>query len=366
MSIFELQNFYKESISVATGAGTGKIYVTTKPVPTNGILVISPGNESLREIIRYTGTGTDSNGDYVNVTNIAHRGMGGTVSQAHEVGEPVRMNYTAEHQAEIDNIINAIVAAGAPDSSTTVKGIVKLSSAPADPAEPIAVGDNDPRLNATTGLTANQQNALAGGGDFGAPSGTNKFATEEFLRAPSKSPTVQVFTASGAWTKPAGLKYIVVEQQAPGGNGDNVGAGGGSGGYAKKIIPASSLAGSETVTIGATTTFGSFITTTAGADASGGTPGAAGTASGGDINIAGQQGQRGQAFSAPSSSNTIYDGGDGGSSPLGMGGKGTRHSGSPGSWTSGNNATSGRGYGAGGGDNQSGSGGIIIVYEYYV
>lgn len=152
MAISELQNFFKTKVKVATGAGTGNIYVDTKPTPTNGFLVISPGSESLREIIKYTGTGTDGTGDYVTISNIADRGLGGTTAQAHAVGEAVRMNYTAEHQQEIDDTISAIVAAGAPNASTTVKGISKLSTAPADPADPIAVGDNDPRLTVPAGF----------------------------------------------------------------------------------------------------------------------------------------------------------------------------------------------------------------------
>ena len=55
--------------------------------------------------------------------------------------------------------------AGAPgttsDASTTVKGIVKLATAPVSPTEPIAVGDNDPRLDAAADLAAH----LADGAD---------------------------------------------------------------------------------------------------------------------------------------------------------------------------------------------------------
>lgn len=147
MAISTLQNFYKETIAVACTTGATNIYVTTKPTPTNGYLVISSGTESLREIIKYTGTGTDGTGDYVTVASAGDRGLGGTTDQAHEVGETVRMNYTAEHQTEIDDAINAIVAGGAVDASTTNKGISKLSVAPASATEPIAVGDNDPRLS---------------------------------------------------------------------------------------------------------------------------------------------------------------------------------------------------------------------------
>ena len=181
MAISELQNFYKETVAVDCTTGATNIYVSTKPTPINGYLVISPGNESLREIIKYTGTGTDGTGDYVTIALAGDRGLGGTTDQAHISGEAVRMNYTAEHQQEIDDTINAIVAAGAPNASTTVKGISKLSAAPADAAEPIAVGTNDTRMNVGAGMTVDEKAALAGGGAFGTPDTDNKFLTEDIV-----------------------------------------------------------------------------------------------------------------------------------------------------------------------------------------
>ena len=161
MAISTLQNFYKETVAVDCTTGATNIYVSTKPTPINGYLVISPGSESLREIIKYTGTGTDGTGDYVTIALAGDRGLGGTTDQAHIAGEAVRMNYTAEHQQEIDDTIEAIVQAGAPNASTTVKGISKLSAAPADAAEPIAVGTNDTRMNAGAGVTATQAQFIA-------------------------------------------------------------------------------------------------------------------------------------------------------------------------------------------------------------
>ena len=57
------------------------------------------------------------------------------------------------------------------DASTTVKWPVKLSVAPASPTNPIAVGDNDPRVP-----TQGENDAMAG--TYGTPSSTNKFVTE--------------------------------------------------------------------------------------------------------------------------------------------------------------------------------------------
>jgi microcystin-dependent protein len=160
MAISTLQNFYKETVAVACTTGATNIYVTTKPTPTNGYLVISAGTESLREIVKYTGIGTDGTGDYVTIALAGDRGLGGTTNQTHAVRETVRMNYTAQHQTEIDDAINAIVAGGAVDASTTNKGISKLSVAPASATEPIAIGDNDPRVGTQSNLVTTDEKAF--------------------------------------------------------------------------------------------------------------------------------------------------------------------------------------------------------------
>lgn len=146
MSISTIQNFYKETITRAvTLTGATNIYVSALPTPDEGYVVISPSSSSLREIVYYTAKGTDSNGTYLTVT-LANRGLGGTTAQTHAIGEPVRMNVTAEHIQEISDAIDQIVASGAQNASTITKGISKLSVAPASATEPIAVGTNDPRV----------------------------------------------------------------------------------------------------------------------------------------------------------------------------------------------------------------------------
>lgn len=70
---------------------------------------------------------------------------------------------------------------------------------------------------------------------------------------------VTIFTSSGTYTKPAGLKRMKVTLVAGGGGGGGcdaisgsiAGFGGSAGGISVKVIEAASLASSETVTIGA-------------------------------------------------------------------------------------------------------------------
>jgi len=148
-----LQNFYKATVSVEWSTGIGNFSVSVAPTPTSGWIVISPNNANLREIVRYTAVGSDSNGPFVTV---AERGVGGTTEQTHEIGEPVRMNITAEHWEQFnaetqdaldqmtDDIANISVAAGNVKASAVVYGNTKLSVAPVSADDPIAVGINDP------------------------------------------------------------------------------------------------------------------------------------------------------------------------------------------------------------------------------
>lgn len=207
------------------------------------------------------------------------------------------------------------------------------------------------------------------------------------------SVSIQTFTASGTWTKPAGLLFAVVEVQGPGGGSggcsaasSNIGIGGGSGGggYAKKLYMASELSATETVTIGAVGTGGAAgnnsgtaggnsvfkaITANGGALGAGDTAstaaaallgGAGGTATGGDVNISGGSGLVGYR-----NSGTIGYSSIGGISVMGMPAVAVKNQ------AAGN---SGTGYGQGargayctGATPQAGAdggAGIIIITEY--
>ena len=208
-------------------------------------------------------------------------------------------------------------------------------------------------------------------------------------------PTVQTFTASGTWTKPAGCKRIRVRAVGGGGGGGGavstasncqLGSGGASGCWTEGIFDVTGTS-SVTVTIaaagaagstaggnggtGGTTTFGALLSASGGGGGNvlasgntvavqlGGAP--SGGASGGFFNTVGAAGQvciRSSAF--------VGAGGIGASSPFGGGGNGS------GSQSNGGAAS---GFGAGGGGAASfsttgqsggaGSPGLVIVEEFY-
>lgn len=122
---YTVQNFYKSTLSQDWSIGTGNFYVVTKPTVSTGWLVINPNNTSTREIIKYTATGTDSNGPYVTVSV---RGVGGTTEQIHTQGEPIRMNITAEYWDAMNDDIAAIVASGVSNANTTTMGGVEIAT----------------------------------------------------------------------------------------------------------------------------------------------------------------------------------------------------------------------------------------------
>ena len=73
--------------------------------------------------------------------------------------------------ANVDFVLNTALA-GAPDASDLIKGVTKLSLAAAVPANPIAIGDNDPRIP-----TLDEKSALQG--TVGVVGDANRYVTNE-------------------------------------------------------------------------------------------------------------------------------------------------------------------------------------------
>ena len=166
----------------------------------------------------------------------------------------------------------------------------------------------------------------------------------------------QVFTASGTFTKPAGFTKFMVEGiggGAPGGNATSTGVGvvsaangGGAGAYCRKLVDLSGVS-TVSVTIGAAsanTTFGAYFTAGGASNSTGG------TATGGDLNINGANGESGMSVSQ-GGSNAAARGGKGAGSFFGDGGQAVVAN------TSQSNGNSASPFGAGGGGAASANGG---------
>lgn len=88
------------------------------------------------------------------------------------------------HRAASIEYVNNIAISGAPDASTTVKGISKLSTAPVSPTNPISVGTNDNRVSPVSlaTVTAGQVAALPGNNTDIAVGSGNLYITQTGLQ----------------------------------------------------------------------------------------------------------------------------------------------------------------------------------------
>ncbi len=256
----------------------------------------------------------------------------------------------------------------------------------------------DPNINATTfpvGARVFIQNTPMSAGNLGTytvtGSGANYFEVTNASGVVESNKTLNngalfLLQTTTTYSKPAGLKYVIVETIGGGGAGGTTAtasrqvAGGGGGGYSKKVILAGSLGSSETVSVGTggawnasagtggtggTSSFGTspLLQATGGVggqNASTGGGGTGGVGTLGDINATGGAG--GGAQNGVAAENA----GKGGDSIFGGGAVAISGSGTAG--------VSGSLYGGGGGGaNSSGSTtlggfgapGVIILTEFY-
>jgi hypothetical protein len=259
--------------------------------------------------------------------------------------------------------------------------------------------------------TDGEKAALAGGGAFGTPSGSNKFVTEAFLGVSSVQTIYNLSGSPHTWTKATGLKRVRVQAWGGGGGGSSGvstnGGGGGGGGYFEAWFEASELGATETVTVGAggasvtgnsagnagaNSTFGSLLTAFGGAGGAvnGNTSngGAGGGVQTGDIVLRGAGGVTavggvgvlyGGGGGGGANTNTglaggtaLYGGAGGGASGYTTSGAGgtSRYGGNGGTGSTSSNGTAGSVPAGGGGGSHTGASGAggngrVIVTEYY-
>jgi len=120
--------------------------------------------------------------------------------------------------SDLEGAFLSVEAAVTNPATTTTIGVVELSTAPANPAIPVAVGDNDPRLlNARLSLSAGETIpghkvvSASGGGAFKASStnaGNIQGAVGISLNAAATGETVNIATSGRvdepSWSWPVG------------------------------------------------------------------------------------------------------------------------------------------------------------------
>lgn len=119
------------------------------------------------------------------------------------VVSPIVPTPTTNFQAATKAYADGLAIAGSPDSSTTVKGIGRVSVAPVSAATPIFVGDNDGRVP-----TQAENDALVG---TGTPSTSNPYVSKSTLRFGGTGSDGALAISSGTTSIDLGAAQVVVK-----------------------------------------------------------------------------------------------------------------------------------------------------------
>lgn len=224
---------------LAVGAETGSLQSATDDdavaLPTGKYFFTIDGDNSQKEHIVCTLTGTAM----TEIKSVSRQGAQTTgVAREHRIGATVIISdfahikylndlldgttdlnaseplaYDADPDLTGNNkklatvkLVEDTAMAGGADASTTVKGISKLSVAPASATEPIAVGTNDNRVSPVDLSSLNADKVAALAGTSGTPSSTNKYVTND--------DTATAATANKLARRLAGGNITVVTESA--------------------------------------------------------------------------------------------------------------------------------------------------------
>lgn len=217
-------------------------------------------------------------------------------------------------------------------ATVTTSGQVELATG-GEAASSTLTGDSGALLALHTGISTSSAPAS---GNVVVVTGDDGDIDAGFIPALYATVSTTIFSTIGTstYSKPSGLRQLVVEMCGAGGGGftandgggaDAVGTGGGAGGYLKKFFAASAVpdsvsifvgTGGATDSAGGQTKFGGVATTSGGSAGSETTAqaqgGAGGTATGGNINIVGQDAPAvyGNVFSGAGADSFFGSGGD--------------------------------------------------------
>lgn len=155
-----------------------------------GYGTLDPGNGSLEEQVSFTGLTNNANGTTTlsgisSVTFYTPFTATSGLLKTHAGATPFIISNDAGFYNQIKSYIDTALSAGAVPATTGLNGIGHVSVTPVDNANPVFVGDNDPRVPTST-----EASALNGFG--GTPSSTNKYALQ--------AATAQTYTPTAAGT----------------------------------------------------------------------------------------------------------------------------------------------------------------------
>lgn len=189
-------------------------------------LTMEPGNNTLEEQIKITTVVQNANGTaalggvksvlfltpYTETTGLSKTHAGSTAIVVSNTSGYYNKYAIKENDETIGGqwtfLNTPIVPGTVSDASTTVKGVAKVSVAPVLASNPIAVGDNDPRVP-----TQNENDALVG---TGTPSSSDKYVNSSTLTAGYVANTSVYSTANDQTQTTQNASYANGEANATG------------------------------------------------------------------------------------------------------------------------------------------------------